>query len=54
MAFRKYQRAEREEILTPQQHQKVESHLHRYGATSVNDLTDEEREDLEIDDSDEL
>jgi tRNA G37 N-methylase TrmD len=47
MAFRKYQKVERQEVLSEGDHKRVESHLHKLGKTSAADLTDEEREELQ-------
>jgi len=52
MAFRKYQRVEKEEVLSPEQHQQVEDQLHQLGKTSATELDAEEREGLEINDED--
>lgn len=46
MAFRKYQKVEKVETLSEDDHRKVESALHKMGKTSATDLTDEEREEL--------
>jgi len=54
MAIRKYQRVEKEEILSPDQHQQVGDQLHRLGKTSATELNADEREDLKIDDEDSL
>lgn len=51
MAFRKYQRAEKEEVLSPEQHKKVEAKLHELGKTSATELTEEERDSFKIDDT---
>lgn len=54
MAFRKYQRVEKEQVLSPDQHKQVEDQLHELGKTSATELDAEEREGLEINDADSL
>jgi ribosome recycling factor len=41
--FRKYQKVEKANVLSEDEHRKVESNLHKLNKTSAADLTDEER-----------
>jgi len=51
VALRKYQRAEKEEVLSPEQHKQVEEQLHLLGKTSASELDQQERELLEIEEN---
>ena len=43
MAMTKYADVEDAKVLSPQEHDQIESNLHRVGKTSARDLTDNER-----------
>lgn len=43
MGMRKYQSAEKAQVLSPQEQTKVSENLHKLGKTSARDLSDEER-----------
>ena len=47
MAFRKYQKVERQEVLSKDNHKRIGSFLKRFGKTSASELTDEQREELQ-------
>lgn len=51
MAFRKYQKVEKQEVLSPDQHQRISQQLSKLGKSSVGELNERERELLEIDDA---
>lgn len=44
--FRKYQSVEKAEVLSKDDHERVEKHLHSLNKTSATQLTEEEREEL--------
>jgi len=46
MAITKYADAEGAQVLTPKEHEQIETRLHRLGKTSARDLTDEQREQV--------
>lgn len=44
--FRKYQKVEEAEVVSPQKHKDIEEGLHKVGKTSLADATPKEREDI--------
>lgn len=46
MAFKKYQKVEKSDVLSPAEHKQVEENLHKVGKTSARDLNDEERAEV--------
>lgn len=48
MAFQKFNKVESAKVLSPQQHEAVETELHKLGKTSAAGLTEEERENLKM------
>lgn len=46
MGFTKTQSVEKAEVLTPDEHRRIEENLHRMGKTSAKDLSDSERAQL--------
>jgi len=48
MAFKKFNKVENAQVLSPSEHKAVEDNLHRIGKTSASSLTEEERESLRI------
>jgi len=42
--IRKYQSVEKADVLSPADHQKIETGLHRLGKTNAQDLTEDERQ----------
>jgi hypothetical protein len=46
MGFTKIQSVEKAEVLTPEEHQRIESKLHRLGKHSAKDLSEDERKRL--------
>lgn len=46
MAFKKYQKVERSDVLSPQEHKTVEANLHKVGKTSMQNLDEEERKQV--------
>lgn len=43
MAFTKIQSVEKSEVLSPDEHRRIQSGLHKLGKTSAKDLTESER-----------
>jgi hypothetical protein len=43
MGFTKTQSVESAQVLSPEEHQRIESNLHRIGKTSAKSLSDEDR-----------
>lgn len=43
MAFRKYQKVENQEVLSPEQHDKISKSLKKVGKTSMRDLDEDQR-----------
>ena len=46
MAFRKYQKVENTDVLSPQEHQTVERELHKVGKTSMRQLDGDQRQQV--------
>jgi hypothetical protein len=46
MVMTKYQSVEKAEVLTPDEHRRIEAGLHRLGKTSAQDLTEEQRQQV--------
>lgn len=46
MGFKKYQKVESSEVVTPEGHKLIESTLKKEGKTSVSQLDEDERKDL--------
>lgn len=46
MGFRKYQKVEKGEVISPEEHAQIEDGLHKVGKTSLTDVTPDERESI--------
>lgn len=46
MMFTKYQKVEKQEIVSPEGHKVIQDGLNKTGKTSVQELTDQEKQDL--------
>lgn len=46
MGFRKYQSVERADVLTKEEHKKVEAELHKFGKTSMTELDEDELKEV--------
>lgn len=43
MGFKKYQKVEKSDVLSPQEHDQLQENLKKVGKTSARDLNDDER-----------
>jgi hypothetical protein len=46
MAIRKYMKVEESDVMSPEEHQELETNLHKVGKTSLADTTKEERQEI--------